>query len=117
MTAFRPEPHTLLIVVAPTELGTPALIAACRAGFCPIPADTTFPISTSSTSAGATPAFWSAALMHTAPKAGAGTLASAPPSEPIGVRTPETIKDWFAIARSTYWWPLETRALAPQRFL
>src|SRR5262245_44235121 len=117
MTAFRPEPQTLLIVVAPTELGTPALIAACRAGFCPIPADTTFPISTSLSSVDGTPAFSSAALMHTAPKAGAERLASTPPSEPIGVRTPETIRDWFAIARSTYWWPLEIRALAPQTSL
>ena len=49
MTALRPDPHTLLIVVAPTETGSPALIAAWRAGFCPSPAPTT---STGATAAG-----------------------------------------------------------------
>ena len=32
MIAFIPEPHTLLIVVQPTESGIPARRAACRAG-------------------------------------------------------------------------------------
>ena len=33
MTAFNPEPQTLLTVTAPTDSGNPAKIAACRAGF------------------------------------------------------------------------------------
>ena len=32
MAAFMPEPHILLIVVAPAASGNPAPIAACRAG-------------------------------------------------------------------------------------
>src|SRR5437764_92408 len=31
ITAFRPEPHTLLIVVQGTSLGSPAKMLACRA--------------------------------------------------------------------------------------
>ena len=37
MTAFRPEPQTLLIVSAATWSGSPPLSAACRAGFWPAP--------------------------------------------------------------------------------
>ena len=32
ITAFKPEPHTLLIVVHGTSLGSPAKMLACRAG-------------------------------------------------------------------------------------
>ena len=35
ITAFRPEPQTLLMVIAGTMSGRPALIAAWRAGFWP----------------------------------------------------------------------------------
>ena len=42
-TAFSPEPHTLLMVTAPTAGGIPAAIAACRAGAWPIPAGSTQP--------------------------------------------------------------------------
>ena len=38
ITAFSPEPHTLLIVSAATWSGSPPLSAACRAGFWPSPA-------------------------------------------------------------------------------
>ncbi len=31
-TDFRPDPHTLLTVTAPTAAGIPAAMAACRAG-------------------------------------------------------------------------------------
>ena len=41
ITAFSPEPHTLLIVIAGTVTGRPALIAAWRAGFWPLPAVST----------------------------------------------------------------------------
>lgn len=45
---------TLLTVVAGAVIGTPALIAACRAGACPRLADRTLPMKTSSTSAAGT---------------------------------------------------------------
>ena len=38
ITAFSPEPQTLLIVSAATRSASPPLSAACRAGFCPLPA-------------------------------------------------------------------------------
>src|ERR1051326_5465623 len=46
MMDFKPEPQTLLTVVAPTEGGSPANIAACRAGACPTPAVRTQPMMT-----------------------------------------------------------------------
>lgn len=36
-TARRPEPHSMLMLVAGTVYGTPALTLAWRAGFCPWP--------------------------------------------------------------------------------
>src|SRR5690606_16778254 len=62
---------------------------ACRAGAWPTPAVTTQPMSTSSTSSGATPARSSAPRMAVAPSWGAGTDASALPKEPMGVRAAE----------------------------
>ena len=76
MTALSPEPHTLFTVVAPTVLGMPALINAWRAGACPTPAWTTFPIRTSSTSSGLMPARLTASRITTAPSSGAGIEAS-----------------------------------------
>ena len=38
ITAFIPDPHTLLMVVALTVTGSPAARAACRAGAWPAPA-------------------------------------------------------------------------------
>ncbi len=35
-TAFKPDPHSILIVVAVTLLGHPAFKAVCLAGFWPI---------------------------------------------------------------------------------
>jgi len=43
ITAFRPEPHTTLMVMAGTACGRPALTAAWRAGFWPLPAVRTWP--------------------------------------------------------------------------
>lgn len=57
-----------------------------RAGFCPRPAVSTFPMMTSSTRDLSTPARASAAEIAAAPSAGAGSLASAPPKAPTAVR-------------------------------
>ena len=68
MTAFNPDPQTLFNVKAPTETGNPALMAACRAGFWPKPAETTLPKITSSISAGSgIPARWTASLTTNEP--------------------------------------------------
>src|SRR5687767_15706160 len=47
-------PISWLMVIAGISLGRPALIAACRAGFCPWPAVSTWPRTTSDTSAAST---------------------------------------------------------------
>ena len=47
ITAFRPEPQTLLIVSAGTLCGRPALMTVWRAGFWPEPAVSTWPRITS----------------------------------------------------------------------
>ena len=91
MTAFRPEPHTLLIVMAGTVTGRPALITAWRAGFWPTPAVSTWPMITSSTWSGFTPARASTSLMTSAPSSDAGILASEPPNLPMAVRAAATI--------------------------
>ena len=44
------SPQTLFSMKAGMFSGSPALIAACRAGFCPSPAGNTFTMMTSSTS-------------------------------------------------------------------
>jgi hypothetical protein len=44
--AFMPDRHTLLMVMAGTSLGIPALMAAWRAVICPAPAWITCPMST-----------------------------------------------------------------------
>ena len=44
MMACMPEAQTLLMVRAEAESGTPAPMAACRAGACPTPAERTLPI-------------------------------------------------------------------------
>jgi hypothetical protein len=85
ITAFRPDPHTALIVSAGTELGIPDLISAWRAGFWPLPAVRTWPRMTSETISGFTPACSSSARMTVAPKSGAATLASEPPNLPMAV--------------------------------
>ena len=92
ITAFRPEPQTLLIVVALTPSGSPALRAAWRAGACPAPAWMTWPMKTSSTVAGFTPERSTAARMATAPRSVAGTVESPPPNLPMGVRAADRMK-------------------------
>src|SRR5205085_1891491 len=66
-TAFNPEPHTLLTVIALTSGGRPPKIAAWRAGFCPKPAETTLPMMHSSTCAGSTWARFTASRTTIAP--------------------------------------------------
>ncbi len=44
IVACMPDPPILLTVVASTWVGSPALIAACRAGAWPSPAGRTHPI-------------------------------------------------------------------------
>src|SRR5574338_178783 len=101
ITALRPEPQTLLMVVAPTPSGRPALSAAWRAGACPAPAWITCPISTSSTRSGAMPARSTAARMAVAPSSVAGTVERPPPNLPMGVRAADRMKTslmrpWYA---------------------
>jgi hypothetical protein len=87
MIAFRPEPQTLLIVVALVLTGSPPRRAAWRAGAWPAPAWITWPMMTSSTGASAgRPLRSIAARMAVPPSSTAGTPAIAPPNLPIGVR-------------------------------
>ena len=85
ITAFSPEPQTLLIVSAATRSGSPPLSAAWRAGFWPSPADTTLPMMHSSThrrvDAGARA---TASRTTSAPSCGAVKSFSAPRNLPVG---------------------------------
>ena len=92
IAAFMPEPHTLLIVVALTPSGSPALSAAWRAGAWPAPAWMTCPMITSSTRSGAMPDRSTAARMAVAPSSVAGTVERPPPNLPIGVRAADRMK-------------------------
>src|SRR5215510_11869540 len=91
ITAFNPEPHTLLMVVAGTVGATPPLIMAWRAGAWPSPPCATLPMKTSSGSSAFTPARSMAALMAKPPSSGALNDDSEPRNLPIGVRAPLTI--------------------------
>ncbi len=86
MIAFMPEPHTLLMVVAPVDCGMPAASAAWRAGAWPRLAGSTQPMMTSSTSCAGTPACSSAAAMTLAPSCGVGVPVNWPRKEPMPVR-------------------------------
>ena len=88
ITAFKPEPQTLLMVNAAIVFGKPAASAACRAGACPTPAPITLPMMTSSTSTTETLAREMAASMATPPSAGAEMELRPPRKLPIGVRAP-----------------------------
>jgi hypothetical protein len=90
-TDFKPDPHSMLIVVEGTSFGIPAAIADWRAGFCPRPACSTQPSTTSSTSSPEIPARSSAARTACAPSSVAGTSLKAPAKLPTGVRTALTI--------------------------
>jgi hypothetical protein len=86
ITAFMPEPHTLLIVLQPTDSGTPPPKDAWRAGACPSAADKTQPISTSEIDSGFMFAAATAARIALAPSTGDATPAKTPLNEPIAVR-------------------------------
>src|SRR5712691_11447353 len=88
ITAFRLAPHTLFTVAAPTLQGSPPRSAHWRAMFCPRPAETTLPITTSSMSSKrGKPARATAARTTPAPNSAAGTDDNAPWNRPTGVRT------------------------------
>ena len=88
ITALRPEPQTLLTVVAPIEGLRPAPMAAWRATFWPRPAPITLPKMTSSTASAGIPLRASAALTTALPRAGAGVDSKAPQKPPMAVRAP-----------------------------
>src|SRR4029077_2648320 len=88
-TVFKPLPQTLLMVVDGTLSASPAPIADCRAVFCPKPAWSTLPISTSSTVS--MPARRSASSTAIDPSLVAGTSVNAPPKVPTGVRAALTM--------------------------
>lgn len=91
ITAFRPEPQTLLIVNAGTVTGRPALMTAWRAGFWPTPAVSTWPRMTSLIWSGCRPLLRSSSWMTIAPSSLAGVFDSVPPNLPIGVRVAATM--------------------------
>ena len=90
MMDFIPEEHTLLMVVQGTLIGRPPLMAACLAGAWPIPAETTFPRTTSSTFEGGRWIDSRRALMQKPARSVAECLLSLPLKEPMGVRLPST---------------------------
>ena len=75
-------------------------MAAWRAGAWPTPACSTSPMSTYSTSCGATSTRSSAALIAMAPSCGAAKSLRPPPSFPKGVRTAETMTERVTSERS-----------------
>src|SRR5690606_22879991 len=90
ITAFMPEPHILLTVVAPAESGIPAWRAAWRSGAWPRPAGSTQPMIVSSMSSGVRPARAIAALMAAVPSSGEVTDARSPWKPPMAVRAMPT---------------------------
>ena len=90
-TAFRPLPHTLLIVKAGVVWGNPALITACRAGFWPVLAVSTWPRITSSIASGARFVFFKRSRMTIAPKSAALIPARLPLKLPTAVLAAATI--------------------------
>src|SRR5579863_7727023 len=77
--------------MAPVAGDSPPKMAACRAGFCPSPAETTLPMMHSSTCAGSTPARFTASRTTMAPSCGALKSDKLPWNFPTGVRQPEMI--------------------------
>ena len=91
IVAFIAEPHILDSVVQLTDIGSPALSAACLAGAWPWPAIRQLPNSSSCTSPGDRPARSTAALTATAPRSLAESDEKSPWKPPIGVRAAPTI--------------------------
>src|SRR5215216_86913 len=90
-TARIDDAQTLLIVSAGVSIGRPAETAACRAGACPVPPWSTWPMITYCTSVGSIPARLRPAPIAIAPSCGASYAFRPPPSFPNGVRTALTI--------------------------
>src|SRR5262245_1282501 len=109
MTAWRPDPQTLLTVIAPVPTGRSALITHWRAGAWPMPAESTLPMITRSTCSGRAPARFTASRTTTAPRSEAESPEKAPWNPPIGVRA--------ALAITTSGWlmkpPEESSAWVP----
>ncbi len=101
ITAFMPDPQSLLIVTAPVLSGMPAKRIAWRAGPCFKPAGSTQPIMTSSTSCACSPARETASLITAAPNSGAVFVASEPWKPPIAVRAPLRITMFTIVLIST----------------
>ena len=101
IAAFMPEPHILLMVVAPAASGKPAPIAAWRAGAWPWPAGSTQPMRISSTLSAAIPARSTAAEIARAPSAGALTSFKSPRKPPIGVRAAPTMTMGSAVVMAS----------------
>ena len=91
ITDFIPLAQTLLMVVQGTLLGIPAPKAACLAGAWPLPACTTFPMSTSSTNSGFRFIRSKAPFMAIDPNFVAGISDKLPKKLPIGVLAALTI--------------------------
>src|SRR5690606_15083826 len=91
MTALRPEPQTLFRVMAGTVCGRPASSTLCRAGFCPLPAVSTWPRITSSTCSPSMPVRASSSRVTVAPSCGAGIRLNEPWKLPMAVRQAATI--------------------------
>ncbi len=90
-TAFKPEPQTLLIVIAATRGSHSPFSAAWRAGFWPSPAWTTLPRIASSICFVSMPARRAASAITLPPSSGAEKLDRPPWNLPTGVRTAERI--------------------------
>src|SRR6476620_3053610 len=88
-----PDRHILLMVNEGTSQPMPAATAACRAGICPAPAVSTWPMITYSTSDAGTPAFSRAPEMAMSPRSLPEKSFSEPINLPTGVRAPATITD------------------------
>src|SRR6267143_202090 len=98
-TALRPEPQTLLMVMAATRGAQPPLRAAWRAGFWPRPAWTTLPRMASSICLASRPARRMASATILPPSSGADKPARPPWNLPMGVRTAERITGLSVLMR------------------
>lgn len=122
---FIPDEHTLLMVVQIVFVGRPPNMAACRAGAWPSPADTTFPMYTSSTSEAAIPARLTTASIAIPPNWVAESEESVLWKLPMGVRVAATMNtSWIlrelydrAADTHTFWTFVERNSLWDYSFL
>ena len=95
MTARIPEPQTLWSVTAPVDFGSPAQMAAWRAGAWPMPACKTLPRITWSTLWPGTSARSRQDFKVRAPSSGAARDERDPRKLPTGVRAAESTRTFF----------------------